>query len=352
MKNAQLGCLAMMVSVGGLIVVLAVKSPTFAILAGLVFVVIAAVSLIKLLKSTPFLGLFLGVLFFFTSILLFAASWTISYDKKEAVERAFQEKRAKAEQAAREQRHEEIRASADEIFEESKALFDSKEYDAALEKLDLLAEAGAEVDGTAEFRDQVVSKAAEARAIAEAKAAEARAIAEAKAAEEAKAAAEARAAEEEADLLAQAKPLPASESAKLRDIYRRLSVLRPENKTYDARYQKYSRAEEKKARLARSDLVLIKWSWGSASQMHVKAEGQVKNVSGRRLENVAVAVTWKTSSGEFITSDSALIDYNPIMPGQVSTFSVITTKNPAMSKASIDFKYLFGASIPWVDRGQ
>ena len=54
--------------------------------------------------------------------------------------------------------------------------------------------------------------------------------------------------------------------------------------------------------------------------------------------------------GGFITSDDALIDYNPILPGQTSPFKAMATENPAMRKASIDFKELMGGSIEWRDR--
>jgi hypothetical protein len=72
----------------------------------------------------------------------------------------------------------------------------------------------------------------------------------------------------------------------------------------------------------------------------------VRNISGESLRNVEAVVTFYDKSGGFITSDDAIIEYNPILPGQVSPFKTITTWNPAMHTASIEFKSLMGGTIP------
>jgi len=79
-------------------------------------------------------------------------------------------------------------------------------------------------------------------------------------------------------------------------------------------------------------------------------EGQVKNVSDEPLENVAVVATWFTQDDTFITSDDAIIDYNPILPGQTSPFKTMSRSNPAMSKYTLDFKELFGGTIAFEDQ--
>lgn len=76
------------------------------------------------------------------------------------------------------------------------------------------------------------------------------------------------------------------------------------------------------------------------------AQGTVKNLTTRSLENVQVVVTFYDSSGGFITSDSALIEYNPILPGQTSPWKVMARWNPAMQRASVEFKSLFGPTLP------
>jgi hypothetical protein len=74
-------------------------------------------------------------------------------------------------------------------------------------------------------------------------------------------------------------------------------------------------------------------------------EGRVKNVSDQSLKNVAAVATWFDKDGEFIKSDDALVDYNPILPGQISPFKTMSSTNPAMTKYTVEFKTLFGGSL-------
>jgi len=93
-------------------------------------------------------------------------------------------------------------------------------------------------------------------------------------------------------------------------------------------------------------LELVAFDWRTQYRYAI-VEGQVKNVSGLPLRGVAALASFYTKDGGFITSSDALIDFNPILPGQVSPFKVMATENPAMVKASVEFKYLFGAAIPF-----
>lgn len=96
-----------------------------------------------------------------------------------------------------------------------------------------------------------------------------------------------------------------------------------------------------------SDLELITWSWSrTGGGSYVEAKGQVKNISGQNLQNVEAVASFFDGNGNFITSSDALIDYNPILAGQVSPFHILETYNPAMKKARIEFKYLMGGTIP------
>ena len=78
----------------------------------------------------------------------------------------------------------------------------------------------------------------------------------------------------------------------------------------------------------------------------------MKNVSSESLRNVEAVVTFRTKDGDFITSDDAMIDLNPILPGQSSPFKVMATQNPAMRTASVDFKELFGGSVTWREKAK
>lgn len=93
-------------------------------------------------------------------------------------------------------------------------------------------------------------------------------------------------------------------------------------------------------------LELQSWNW-SVDSGYAKASGAVKNISGESLKNVEVVVTFKTKDGTAITSADALISFNPILPNQVSPFEALTTANPAMKSASIDFKELMGGTLEW-----
>ena len=77
--------------------------------------------------------------------------------------------------------------------------------------------------------------------------------------------------------------------------------------------------------------------------------GEVKNVSGRKLDNVMVVVNWYTKANELVKSDDTLIKFNPIMPGQTSAFESLTTSNPAMESYTVSFKKMFGGTFDTKD---
>lgn len=91
-------------------------------------------------------------------------------------------------------------------------------------------------------------------------------------------------------------------------------------------------------------LELVDWNWTTEYDYAI-AQGRVKNISSQPIRNVEALVTWETKGSEFITSDSSLIDYNPILPGQTSSFKVMEPENPAMSKAYVEFKTLGGGTL-------
>ncbi len=92
------------------------------------------------------------------------------------------------------------------------------------------------------------------------------------------------------------------------------------------------------------DLLASKWRWHHEYGF-VTAEGTVKNISNAAIKNVTAVVSFETEDGQFITSDEAIIAYNPILPGQTSPWKVMGTWNPAMSKAHVSFKTLLGGTI-------
>jgi hypothetical protein len=93
-------------------------------------------------------------------------------------------------------------------------------------------------------------------------------------------------------------------------------------------------------------LELVKFTWHTEYGYAV-LEGQVSNISEEPLKNVAAVASFYDSNGGFVTSSDSLIDYNPILPGQTSPFKVMTTENPSMKKALVEFKELLGGTIPF-----
>lgn len=74
--------------------------------------------------------------------------------------------------------------------------------------------------------------------------------------------------------------------------------------------------------------------------------GQVKNISDKPLENVEVVVSALAEDGTQITTDTALIEYNPVLSGQTSPFTAYMTYNPAMTRCGVvSFKELLGGTI-------
>lgn len=82
---------------------------------------------------------------------------------------------------------------------------------------------------------------------------------------------------------------------------------------------------------------------------YVTIEGLVSNISNESMENVEAVVMVADEQGNFIASKDALIDYNPILPGQSSPFTVMLDDNPAIKKWQVSFKDLMGGEIPHID---
>ena len=102
-------------------------------------------------------------------------------------------------------------------------------------------------------------------------------------------------------------------------------------------------------RVSSAQLVLNDWSW-SVEHGYVTVEGQVGNISGRKLQNVEALAQFYTADKTFVTSDTGLVEYNPLMPGQVSPFKVMLPHNPMMKTANISFKIMWGDALDFVKR--
>lgn len=87
-------------------------------------------------------------------------------------------------------------------------------------------------------------------------------------------------------------------------------------------------------------------SWDNYSEYgYIHVVGEIKNISNIKLENIMAIVNFRTDTGDLVKVDSALIEYDVLMPGQTSPFEVLTTENPAIKKLGLAFKKLYGEQI-------
>lgn len=93
-----------------------------------------------------------------------------------------------------------------------------------------------------------------------------------------------------------------------------------------------------------SELALVSQSC-STEFGYITCEGFVRNISGAAIEDVAAVIIYLDENGTEVSSDKALIDYNPLLPDQGSPFKVMTRYNPAFKEARVEFQELFGGRI-------
>jgi len=74
-------------------------------------------------------------------------------------------------------------------------------------------------------------------------------------------------------------------------------------------------------------------------------EGRVENLTNKSLEGVKVIAEFFDKNNNFVKSEDTFIDYNPILPNQISPFKIITTSDPAITHCNISFKFFIGGTI-------
>lgn len=107
-----------------------------------------------------------------------------------------------------------------------------------------------------------------------------------------------------------------------------------------------SAAAESQPKPAKYDLRLRSWHCTTENGYH-QIDGEIQNISDRPIDQVTIYATFKGNNDEVIKTASALIDYQPIMPGQTSPFKVLTTANPLVRRCFISVGTLFGGSLSW-----
>ena len=83
---------------------------------------------------------------------------------------------------------------------------------------------------------------------------------------------------------------------------------------------------------------------------YIFVRGEVKNISSQPLKNVVAVGEFRTKSGELVKSETALLEYNPILAGQTSPFRAGGTDNPQIGNCGLSFKYLFGGTVEYTER--
>ncbi|MEO7716307.1 MAG: FxLYD domain-containing protein [Capsulimonas sp.] len=73
--------------------------------------------------------------------------------------------------------------------------------------------------------------------------------------------------------------------------------------------------------------------------------GEVKNTSGESLKSVEAVTTYYDKNNNVVKTDSALIDFNPILPGQTSPYKTMSSDNPAIKTERTRFQEFGGAEI-------
>ena len=77
----------------------------------------------------------------------------------------------------------------------------------------------------------------------------------------------------------------------------------------------------------------------------MQCDGEVKNISTSPIQHVKAVVSYYDPRQTFVTSDGALLTYNPLMPGQRSPFQIFTPWHPHMATFTIGYTTLWGETI-------
>ncbi len=98
-------------------------------------------------------------------------------------------------------------------------------------------------------------------------------------------------------------------------------------------------------------LELLSWKC-EKEHGYVFVLGEVRNVSSRSLENITAVGTFRTKNGDLVKTETALVEYNPILPGQASPFKAGGTDNPQITSCAVAFKHLLGGSVSFTDKSK
>lgn len=72
---------------------------------------------------------------------------------------------------------------------------------------------------------------------------------------------------------------------------------------------------------------------------------EIKNISDESLADVEIVKTLYTSKGKFFGAGRALIDKNPLLPGETSWFLVSVAREKDITRYKLSFRFLSGEDI-------
>jgi hypothetical protein len=81
------------------------------------------------------------------------------------------------------------------------------------------------------------------------------------------------------------------------------------------------------------------------SDSFITVDGEVKNVTAAPISDLMVNSSHYDANGTFVRTDSAMVKYQPLMPGQTSPFETIGSYNPVMSRCAVAFQRMFGGKV-------
>lgn len=73
--------------------------------------------------------------------------------------------------------------------------------------------------------------------------------------------------------------------------------------------------------------------------------GTVTNRSSQSINNLMVMGLFGTADGTIAKTADAMVDFQPLLPGQESPFKALTTINPALTTCGVKFKILMGGEV-------
>ena len=82
--------------------------------------------------------------------------------------------------------------------------------------------------------------------------------------------------------------------------------------------------------------------------INVYVIGEVKNISSESMKDVMAVGRFRTKDGSLVKTEEAIIDSNPILPGQTSPFKVGGLDDPVITDCYLSFKNQSGQQLNYV----